>query len=192
MKEENYNEDEWKNDLPKLLTDQAKLLYLLYYLYQHNEIDEGQKKYLKKLVFYNNASIISPLKTLSKTENLQNFISSIKVLLNNNRNIKMQGSNKNSNADINNINNINANAAEQAKNLLNIREKYENNNNDNKKKEPLRLGSIANLSSLQIEEDDGNNNINNVEDDYDPRSPVVNFSRAEKRKKTKKKGKNNK
>lgn len=174
------NIEDWKDYLPKLTTDSAKLLYLLYYLYTINEINVSQKRYLKQLVLYNNDSIISLLKTLSKTENLTNFISSIKSLLDKRKSFSSSSNSKNNNNR--NFININENAAQQTKTLVNIREQLEKENN---KRESLNQGGegIANISGLNYEE-----NNNNQYDDFDLGSPVA-IIRDERNNKKKKKKK---
>ena len=41
------NDDDWKNAINKLETNESKLLYLIYYIYKKNSITEQNKKQLQ-------------------------------------------------------------------------------------------------------------------------------------------------
>ena len=82
-------ENEWLENISKLKNDFSKILYIIYYLHNINEINKAQKILLKNLVLMNEESIFKLLKKLNETKNLKEFSKSIKTIiteLNSNKN----------------------------------------------------------------------------------------------------------
>ena len=73
--------NDWVNNLSKLKNDYSQILYLIYYLYNTNEINKDQKLLLKNLVILNENSIFNLLNNLKETQNLTQFSFSIKKLV---------------------------------------------------------------------------------------------------------------
>ena len=74
------NKNDWNANISKLKNESSQILYLIYYLYDINEINKDQKLFLKNLVLLKNDSIFISLKNLKKTKNIQNFLISMKKL----------------------------------------------------------------------------------------------------------------
>ena len=72
--------NEWVDNLSKLKNDFSQILYLIYYLYDINEINKEQKLLLKNLVILNKNSIFNLLNNLKETKNIKQFSISIKKL----------------------------------------------------------------------------------------------------------------
>ena len=72
--------NEWVDNLSKLKNDFSQILYLIYYLYDTNEINKEQKLLLKNLVILNKNSIFNLLNNLKETKNIKQFSISIKKL----------------------------------------------------------------------------------------------------------------
>lgn len=70
----------WKKDITKLPDSTSKLLYLVYYLYKINEINDSQKIRLKKYILENKVCLNNWLNDLIETNDLKVFIISIKSL----------------------------------------------------------------------------------------------------------------
>ena len=74
------NKNDWNANISKLKNESSQILYLIYYLYDINEINKDQKLFLKNLVLVKNDSIFISLKNLKKTKNINNFLISMKKL----------------------------------------------------------------------------------------------------------------
>ena len=74
------NKNDWNANISKLKNESSQILYLIYYLYDINEINKDQKLFLKNLVLLKNDSIFISLKNLKKTKNINNFLISMKKL----------------------------------------------------------------------------------------------------------------
>ena len=72
---------QWLNDISKLKNDFSQILYLIYYLYDMNEINKEQKLLLKNLLLLNKDSIFKSLQNLKLTHNIKDFSKSIKKLI---------------------------------------------------------------------------------------------------------------
>ena len=72
---------QWLNDISKLKNDFSQILYLIYYLYDMNEINKEQKLLLKNLLLLNKDSIFKLLQNLKLTHNIKDFSKSIKKLI---------------------------------------------------------------------------------------------------------------
>ena len=72
---------DWNNNISKLKNETSQILYLIYYLYDKNEINKDQKLLLKNLVLFKNDSIFFLLNNLKKTKNLKDFSLSMKKLI---------------------------------------------------------------------------------------------------------------
>ena len=72
---------QWLNDISKLKNDFSQILYLIYYLYDINEINKEQKLLLKNLLLLNKDSIFKSLQNLKLTHNIKDFSKSIKKLI---------------------------------------------------------------------------------------------------------------
>ena len=88
---------QWFNDISKLKNDFSQILYLIYYLYDKNEINKEQKLLLKNLVLLKKDSIFKSLQNLKETHNIKDFSTSIKRLITetNINNIKIEKSYRN-------------------------------------------------------------------------------------------------
>ena len=75
------NENEWFETISKLNNDFSKILYIIYYLYNINEINKGQKMLLKNLVLMNEKSIFNLLEILKENKNIKEFSKSIKKII---------------------------------------------------------------------------------------------------------------
>ena len=73
--------NQWFNDISKLKNDFSQILYLIYYLYDTNEINKEQKLLLKNLLLLNKDSIFKSLQNLKLTHNIKDFSKSIKKLI---------------------------------------------------------------------------------------------------------------
>ena len=73
--------NDWIDNLSKLKNDFSQILYLIYYLYNTNEINKDQKLLLKNLVILNKNSIFNLLNNLKETKNIKQFSISIKKLI---------------------------------------------------------------------------------------------------------------
>ena len=51
------NKNDWNANISKLKNESSQILYLIYYLYDINEINKDQKLFLKNLVLLKNDSI---------------------------------------------------------------------------------------------------------------------------------------
>ena len=74
------NKNDWNANISKFKNESSQILYLIYYLYDINEINKDQKLFLKNLVLLKNDSIFISLKNLKKTKNINNFLISMKKL----------------------------------------------------------------------------------------------------------------
>lgn len=70
----------WKVELDLLPDDISKLLYIVYKLTQMKEITEKHKIILKKYILQNNKLLLAQLKNLLETNDLDTFISNIKLI----------------------------------------------------------------------------------------------------------------
>ena len=75
------DDDDWKNAINKLETNESKLLYLIYYIYKKNSITEQNKKQLKTLVLKEDRSLNNYIKELVESKNLSKFIENSKLLV---------------------------------------------------------------------------------------------------------------
>ena len=75
------DDDDWKNAINKLETNESKLLYLIYYIYKKNSITEQNKKQLKTLVLKEDKSLNNYIKELIESQNLSKFIENSKLLV---------------------------------------------------------------------------------------------------------------
>ena len=89
------DKNEWIEIISKLKNEFSQILYLIYYLYNINQINKDQKLFLKNLVLLNTSSIFILLNNLKKTKNINDFSISIKKLITetNIKNTKIEYSN---------------------------------------------------------------------------------------------------
>ena len=80
------DDDDWKNAINKLESNESKLLYLIYYIYKKNSITEQNKKQLKTLVLKEDKSLNNYIKELIESKNLSKFIENSKLLVANDNN----------------------------------------------------------------------------------------------------------
>ena len=74
-------EKEWIDNMSKLKNDFSQILYLIYYLYKLNLINQEQKLLLKQLVLLNKNTFFEIMNNLKKTKNMDEFLIDIKKLI---------------------------------------------------------------------------------------------------------------
>ena len=67
------NKLNWKKDLDKFNSLNAKILYMINYFFNINHFDNEQKKKLKELVILENSDIINSFKKFEKNSNLNDL-----------------------------------------------------------------------------------------------------------------------
>ena len=74
--------EKWMDDIQKFNLPNAKILYLIYYLFGLKQIDSEQKKKLKEFVILENPSIFNAYKKFEKNPNLSELGNEFKKIYN--------------------------------------------------------------------------------------------------------------
>ena len=70
----------WREDLPKFNLLFAKMLYMIYFLFENKQIDPEMKKKLKEFVIQENPKMFEAFELFEKNESLTDLLSSLKKI----------------------------------------------------------------------------------------------------------------
>lgn len=72
----------WKDDLPKFNLSFAKMLYMIYYLFDSKQLDPEQKKKLKEFVILENPKMFQAYEVFEKNNSLNDLLANFKKIFN--------------------------------------------------------------------------------------------------------------
>ncbi len=72
----------WKDDLAKFKIPQARLLYMIFYLFKANELNYQQKYRLKQLVMLSDQKLTQVYNNFEKTKNLNKLLIDFRKIYN--------------------------------------------------------------------------------------------------------------